>query len=51
MEEKTETPSVVKTDELEIIKRALSDDEKAVLDEIRRAGEIMHACVRARTSE
>ena len=36
---KTET-TVAKTDELEIIKRALSDDEKAVLDEIRRAGEI-----------
>ena len=36
---KTET-TVSKTDELEIIKRALSDDEKAVLDEIRRAGEI-----------
>ena len=36
---KTET-TVSKTDELEIIKRALSDDEKAVLDEIRRAEEI-----------
>ena len=36
---KTET-TVSKTDELEIIKRALSDDEKAVLDEIRRAEKI-----------
>jgi len=38
----------VKTDELEIIKRALSDDEKAVLDEIRRAGEITQDSLRFR---
>lgn len=44
---KTEAP-VVKTDELEIIKRALSDDEKAVLDEIRRAGEITQDSLRFR---
>jgi len=36
------------TDELEIIKRALSDDEKAVLDEIRRAGEITQDSLRFR---
>ncbi len=39
---------VTKTDELEIIKRALSDDEKAVLDEIRRAGEITQDSLRFR---
>jgi uncharacterized membrane protein len=39
---------VAKTDELEIIKRALSDDEKAVLDEIRRAGEITQDSLRFR---
>jgi uncharacterized membrane protein len=44
---KTET-AVAKTDELEIIKRALSDDEKAVLDEIRRAGEITQDSLRFR---
>ncbi|MDG6221760.1 MAG: MarR family transcriptional regulator [Candidatus Bathyarchaeota archaeon] len=35
-------------DELEIIKRALSDDEKQVLDEIRRAGEITQDSLRFR---
>ncbi|MCW8802163.1 MAG: hypothetical protein OQK81_02295 [Candidatus Bathyarchaeota archaeon] len=35
-------------DELEIIKRALSDDEKLVLDEIRRAGEITQDSLRFR---
>jgi len=44
---KTET-TVSKTDELEIIKRALSDDEKSVLDEIRRAGEITQDSLRFR---
>ncbi len=43
------TAAVTKqTDELEIIKRALSDDEKAVLDEIRRAGEITQDSLRFR---
>jgi hypothetical protein len=37
-----------RVDELEIIKRALSDDEKAVLDEIRRAGEITQDSLRFR---
>ena len=45
---KTETTTVAKTDELEIIKRALSDDEKAVIDEIRRAGEITQDSLRFR---
>ena len=45
---KTETAAVAKKDELEIIKRALSDDEKAVLDEIRRAGEITQDSLRFR---
>ena len=45
---KTETAIVAKMDELEIIKRALSDDEKAVLDEIRRAGEITQDSLRFR---
>jgi hypothetical protein len=46
---KTETSAVTKqTDELEILKRALSDDEKAVLDEIRRAGEITQDSLRFR---
>lgn len=45
--QKTETPEK-KPDELEIIKRALSDDEKAVLDEIRRAGEITQDSLRFR---
>lgn len=44
---KTE-PVENKTDELEILKRALSDDEKAVLDEIRRAGEITQDSLRFR---
>jgi len=35
-------------DELEIIKKALSDDEKAVVDEIRRAGEITQDSLRFR---
>jgi len=35
-------------DELEIIKHALSDDEKQVLDEIRRAGEITQDSLRFR---
>ena len=39
------TPTI---DELEIIKRALSDDEKQVLDEIRRAGEITQDSLRFR---
>ena len=47
MTKKTET-TVTKADELEIIKRALSDDEKAVLDEIRRAGEITQDSLRFR---
>jgi len=33
---------------LEIIKKALSDDEKAVVDEIRRAGEITQDSLRFR---
>jgi uncharacterized membrane protein len=37
-----------KMDELEIIKRALSDDEKAVLEEIGRAGEITQDSLRFR---
>ena len=45
--EKPETP-LAKTDELEIIKRVLSDDEKAVLDEVRRAGEITQDSLRFR---
>ncbi len=47
---KTETAeaTAAKTDELEIIKRALSDDEKAVLDEIKRAGEITQDSLRFR---
>ena len=44
----TETAAVAKTDELEIIKRVLSDDEKAVLDEIKRAGEITQDSLRFR---
>ena len=44
----TETVAVAKTDELEIIKRALSNDEKAVLDEIKRAGEITQDSLRFR---
>jgi predicted transcriptional regulator len=35
-------------DELEIIKRALSDDEKTVVDEIKRAGEITQDSLRFR---
>jgi uncharacterized membrane protein len=48
---KTESPStapVAKVDELEIIKRALSEDEKLVVDEIRRAGEITQDSLRFR---
>ncbi len=47
---RTEKPEarVARTDELEIIKRALSEDEKAVLDEIRRAGEITQDSLRFR---
>lgn len=45
--EKTEV-TIPKTAELEIIKRALSGDEKAVLDEIRRAGEITQDSMRFR---
>jgi uncharacterized membrane protein len=45
--QKTEIPEK-KPDELEIIKRALSDDEKAVLDEIRKAGEITQDSLRFR---
>lgn len=45
--QKTE-PAPAQTDELEIIKRALSDDEKAVIDEIRRAGEITQDSLRFR---
>jgi uncharacterized membrane protein len=49
---KRDSPAAVvtvnKVDELEIIKRALSDDEKAVLDEIRRAGEITQDSLRFR---
>jgi len=44
----TETVVVAKTDELEIIKRVLSDDEKAVLDEIKRAEEITQDSLRFR---
>lgn len=42
------TAPATRTDELEIIKRVLSDDEKAVLDEIRRAGEITQDSLRFR---
>ena len=49
---KTESPlagaMLSRIDELEIIKRALSDDEKAVLDEIGRAGEITQDSLRFR---
>jgi uncharacterized membrane protein len=45
---RTEAAPAAKTDELEIIKRALSDDEKAVLDEIRKAGEITQDSLRFR---
>jgi uncharacterized membrane protein len=41
-------PVTRKVDELEIIKRALSKDEKAILDEIRRAGEITQDSLRFR---
>jgi len=44
---KTE-PATRRVDELEIIKRALSEDEKAVLDEVRRAGEITQDSLRFR---
>ena len=42
------TKPVANIDELEIIKRALSDDEKAVIDEIRKAGEITQDSLRFR---
>lgn len=45
---RTQAGPAAKTDELEIIKRALSPDEKAVLDEIRRAGEITQDSLRFR---
>ena len=45
---RTEAAQATKIDELEIIKRALSDDEKAVLDEIRKAGEITQDSLRFR---
>jgi uncharacterized membrane protein len=45
---RTQPPVAAKTDNLEIIKRALSDDEKAVIDEIRRAGEITQDSLRFR---
>ena len=45
---RTEAAPATKIDELEIIKRALSDDEKAVLDEIRKAGEITQDSLRFR---
>jgi uncharacterized membrane protein len=53
MSRKPEAPAAIatpatRTDELEIIKRVLSDDEKAVLDEIRRAGEITQDSLRFR---
>lgn len=41
-------PTPAKVDELEIIKRVLSDDEKAVVDEVRRAGEITQDSLRFR---
>ena len=44
----TPVQQTTKIDELEIIKRALSDDEKQVLDEIRRAGEITQDSLRFR---
>jgi hypothetical protein len=52
--EKARTPVVntdaqlVRRDELDIIKRVLSDDERAVLDEIGRAGEITQDSLRFR---
>lgn len=46
---KTETPTpAAKVDELEIIKSVLSEDEKLVVDEIRRAGEITQDSLRFR---
>ena len=41
-------PAPSQTDELEIIKRALSNDEKAVINEIRKAGEITQDSLRFR---
>jgi len=41
-------PAVEKVDEMEILKRALSEDEKTVLDEVRRAGEITQDSLRFR---
>lgn len=40
---------VANNDELEIIKRVLSDDNKAVVDKIRRAGEITQDSLRFRS--
>jgi hypothetical protein len=45
---RTQAAPATKVDELEIIKRALSVDEKAVLDEIRKAGEITQDSLRFR---
>ncbi|MFW6111232.1 MAG: helix-turn-helix transcriptional regulator [Thermoproteota archaeon] len=45
---KEEATSITKREELEIIKQALSEDEKAVLDEIGRAGEITQDSLRFR---
>jgi uncharacterized membrane protein len=44
----TTEPTVKRADEFEILKRALSEDEKAVLEEIRRAGEITQDSLRFR---
>ena len=46
--QKTEPAPSTQMDELEIIKRALSDDEKAVIDEIKIAGEITQDSLRFR---
>jgi len=43
-----DTSPPAKLDELEIIKRALSEDEKLVLDEIKKAGEITQDSLRFR---
>lgn len=44
----TTEPTVGKVDKFEILKRALSEDEKAVLEEIRRAREITQDSLRFR---
>jgi uncharacterized membrane protein len=41
-------PAAERVDEMEILKRALSQDERAVLDEVRRAGEITQDSLRFR---